>query len=71
MGSPAALARLQPAPRSDAGGLGDATPLASSSHAGVPEAASPLAGKRRGPEGAQTVKIALLFWQCILEGAKG
>ena len=50
MGSPAALARLQPAPRSDAGGLGDATPLASSSHAGVPEAASPLAGKRRGPE---------------------
>ena len=61
MGSPAALARLQPAPRSDAGGLGDATPLASSSHAGVPEAASPLAGKRRGPEsvsGSESSEIA-------------
>ena len=58
MGSPAALARLQPAPRSDAGGLGDATPLASSSHAG---AASPLAGKRRGPEsvsGSESSEIA-------------
>ena len=61
MGSPAALARLQPAPRSDAGGLGDATPLASSSLAGVPEAASPLAGKRRGPEsvsGSESSEIA-------------
>ena len=61
MGSPAALARLQPAPRSDAGGLGDATPLASSAHAGVPEAASPLAGKRRGPEsvsGSESSEIA-------------
>ena len=61
MGSPAALARLQPAPRSDAWGLGDATPLASSSHAGVPEAASPLAGKRRGPEsvsGSESSEIA-------------
>ena len=61
MGSPAALARLQHAPRSDAGGLGDATPLASSSHAGVPEAASPLAGKRRGPEsvsGSESSEIA-------------
>ena len=61
MGSHAALARLQPAPRSDAGGLGDATPLASSSHAGVPEAASPLAGKRRGPDsllGSESSEIA-------------
>ena len=61
IGSLAALARLQPAPRSDAGGLGDATPLASSSHAGVPEAASPLAGKRRGPEsvsGSESSEIA-------------
>ena len=47
IGTPAALARLNPAPSSVAENLGT-LPVASSSHAEVP--ASPLAGKRRGPE---------------------
>ena len=47
IGTPAALARLNPAPSSVAEDLGT-LPVASSSHVEVP--ASPLAGKRRGPE---------------------
>ena len=49
-GSPAALARLHPAPSSAAEGLGTPMPVASLACVGVPDAASPLAGKRRGPE---------------------
>ncbi len=48
MGSPAAFSRLNPATSSAAEGL--RTPLpASSPCAGVPDSASPLAGRRRGP----------------------
>ncbi len=50
MGIPAALAPLQPAPSSAAEGLGTPLPVASSPRADMPDAASPLAGKRRGPE---------------------
>ena len=49
-GSPAALARLHPAPSSVAEGLGTPMPVASLACIGVPDAASPLAGNRRGPE---------------------
>ena len=42
--------RLHPAPSSAAEGLGTPMPVASLACAGVPDAASPLAGKRRGPE---------------------
>ena len=49
-GSPAALARLHPAPSSAAEGLGTPMPVTSLACAGAPDAASPLAGKRRGPE---------------------
>ena len=51
MGAPAALARLNPTTTSAAKGLGVPPPVASSSHAKLPDAASPLAGKRRGSEG--------------------
>ena len=44
IGSPAALARLRPAPSSAA------VPVASSSRDEMLDVASPLAGKRRGPE---------------------
>ena len=50
LGSPAALARLQFAPSSTAEGLGTPLPVASSPRADMPDAASPLAGKRRGFE---------------------
>ncbi len=49
MGAPAALARLHPAPSSTEG-LGTPLPVASSPRADMPDAASPLAGKRGGPE---------------------
>ncbi len=49
-GYPATLARLHLAPSSAAEGLGTPLPVASLPCAGVPDAASPLAGKRRGPE---------------------
>ena len=48
-GSVATLARLHLAPRSAAEGLGSALPAASLPCADVPDAASPLAGKRIGP----------------------
>ncbi|DBA69812.1 TPA: hypothetical protein ACH3X2_012531 [Trebouxia sp. C0005] len=54
-GPPAALARLHPAPSSAAKGLGSPPPVASSSRASMPDAASPLAGKRRGPESVSNV----------------
>ena len=50
MGTPAALARLNPTPGSAAESLGPPLPVVSSSRAGILDAASPLAGKRRGPE---------------------
>ena len=50
VGSPATLARLHLAPSSAAESLGTPLPVASSPCADVPDAASPLAGKRRGPE---------------------
>lgn len=50
IGSPAALARLNPAPGSAASGLETPLLVASSSRAGVADVASPLAGKRRGSE---------------------
>jgi len=50
VGSPATLARLHLAPSSAAEGLGTPLPVASSPCADVHDAASPLAGKRRGPE---------------------
>ena len=50
IGTPAALARLNPTPGSAANGLGTPLPVVSSSHAEMPDAASPLAGKRQGPE---------------------
>ncbi len=49
-GSVATLARLHLAPRSAAEGLGTPLPVAPLPCAEVPDAASPLAGKRRGPE---------------------
>ena len=49
-GSSATLARLHLAPSSAAEGLRAPLPVASLPCAGVPDAASPLAGKRRGPE---------------------
>jgi len=49
-GSSATLARLHLAPSSAAEGLRAPLPVASLPYAGVPDAASPLAGKRRGPE---------------------
>ena len=49
-GSPATLARLHLAPSSAAESLGTPLPVASSPCADVHDAASPLAGKRRGPE---------------------
>ncbi|DBA71595.1 TPA: hypothetical protein ACH3X2_001060 [Trebouxia sp. C0005] len=55
-GPPAALARLHPAPSSAAKGLGSPPPVASSSRASMPDAASPLAGKRRGPESMSDVE---------------
>ncbi|DBA67025.1 TPA: hypothetical protein ACH3X2_002132 [Trebouxia sp. C0005] len=55
-GPPAALARLHPAPSSGAGGLGSPLPVASSPRASMPDAASPLAGKRRGPESVSDVE---------------
>ncbi|DBA69887.1 TPA: hypothetical protein ACH3X2_012387 [Trebouxia sp. C0005] len=55
-GPPAALARLHPAPSSGAGGLGSPLPVASSPRASMPDAASPLAGKRRGPESVSNVE---------------
>ncbi len=50
MGSPAALARVHPAPSLTAEGLGTPLPVASTPRADMPEAASPLANKRKGPE---------------------
>ena len=50
IGAPAALARLHPIPSSAAEGLGTPLPVASSSRVAMPDAASPLAGKRRGSE---------------------
>ena len=50
VGSSATLARLHLAPSSAAEGLRAPLPVASLPYAGVPDAASPLAGKRRGPE---------------------
>ena len=49
-GSPAALARLTPATGSPAERLETPLLVAPSSRAGVPDVASPLAGKRRGSE---------------------
>ncbi len=49
-GSPATSARLHLAPSSAAEGLGIPLPVASLPCADVPDAASPLAGKKRGPE---------------------
>jgi len=49
-GSLATLARLHLAPSSAAEGSGTPLPVASLPCADVPDAASPLAGKRRGPE---------------------
>ncbi|DBA88495.1 TPA: hypothetical protein ACH3X2_004978 [Trebouxia sp. C0005] len=46
-GPPAALARLHPAPSSAAKGLGSPPPVTFSPRASMPDAASPLAGKRR------------------------
>jgi len=46
----ATLARLHLAPSSAAEGLGTPLPVASLPRADEPDAASPLAGKRRGPE---------------------
>ncbi|DBA89801.1 TPA: hypothetical protein ACH3X2_004672 [Trebouxia sp. C0005] len=53
-GPPAALARLHPAPSPAAEGLGSILPAASS--ASMSDAASPLAGKRRGPESVSDVE---------------
>ena len=50
MGPPAALARLYFAPSSAAEGLGAPLPVTCSPRADIPDAASRLAGKRRGPE---------------------
>ena len=50
MGTPAALAQLNPTPGSAAKNLGIPLPVVSSSRAGMPDAASLLAGKRQGPE---------------------
>ncbi|DBA72827.1 TPA: hypothetical protein ACH3X2_010212 [Trebouxia sp. C0005] len=55
-GPPAALARLHPAPSSGAEDLGGPLPIASSPRASMPDAASPLAGKRRGPESVSDVE---------------
>ncbi|DBA89804.1 TPA: hypothetical protein ACH3X2_004675 [Trebouxia sp. C0005] len=55
-GPPAALARLHPAPSSGAEDLGSPLPVASSPRASKPDAASPLAGKRRGPESVSDVE---------------
>ena len=56
IGTPAALARLNPTPGSAAEGLGTPLPVVSSSRAGMPDAASPLAGKRWGPESVSDVE---------------
>ena len=50
IGTPFALARLNPTPSSAAKSLGTALPVVSSSRAGMLDAVSPLAGKRRGHE---------------------
>ena len=50
IGVPAALARLHPTPRPTAEGLETPLPVAFSPRADMFNAASPLAGKRRGPE---------------------
>ena len=50
IGTPVALARLNPTPSSAAKSLGTALPVVSSSRASMLDAVSPLAGKRRGPE---------------------
>ena len=50
VGTPVALARLNPTPSSAAESLGPPLPVVPSSHAGMLDAASPLAGKRRDPE---------------------
>ncbi|DBA67628.1 TPA: hypothetical protein ACH3X2_001365 [Trebouxia sp. C0005] len=55
-GPPATLARLRPVPSSAAKGLGSPLPVASSPSASMPDAASPLAGKRRGPESMSDVE---------------
>ena len=55
-GTPAALARLNPALGTAAVDLGTSVPVASSSRAEMPDAASPLAGKRRGSESLSDVE---------------
>ena len=50
IGTPVALARLNPTPSSAAKSLGTALPVVSSSRAGMLDAVSSLAGKRQGPE---------------------
>ncbi len=55
-GSSATLARLHLALSLAAEGLRAPLPVASLPCAGVPDAASPLAGKRRGPESMSDVK---------------